>query len=227
MKGKNIDNLINQRELGKYLDILPGFIHNLNTPIMNISGRVELIQYKNPEIKSAQSILSQIDKINHLVDSLRTFVETEKLTEPQQISIDDFLERFFMFLTFNVRFKHNINITKDIEANLNINSIPKYFFNLLYEIFNHSIQNIPNKGNIRIKVLQEDERILFEIIRDGEPFSQEDMTLASTNLDDIIAEETFSSLEVIIFLVNRLKGMFKVSNNSDQMTYLFSIHHMS
>jgi len=97
----------------KYGKLLSGLIHNLNTPIMGISGRVELLQINMGENKSLTSILSQIEKINSMLSAVGYLVDKDITNKEVEIDLGTFMGHYFGFMNADMRFKHHV-LTKEL-----------------------------------------------------------------------------------------------------------------
>jgi signal transduction histidine kinase len=93
----------------KYGKLLSGLIHNLNTPIMGVSGRVELLQIKMGEDKSLIQISTQVERINKMLSSAGYLVDKDMYDKVIEVDVDVFLSHFYEFMTADMRFKHHTN----------------------------------------------------------------------------------------------------------------------
>ncbi len=83
-------NLIAElRVWAKYGKLLSGVIHNLNTPLMGISGRVELLQFKMPDLKGLDQIASQLERINNSLGNLTFMIEKDCGEETTSIDLSE------------------------------------------------------------------------------------------------------------------------------------------
>jgi len=97
----------------KYGKLLSGLIHNLNTPLMGISGRVELLQINMGENKSLTSIISQVEKINQMLTAVGYLVDKDITNKELDIDLATFMNHFFNFMNADMRYKHHI-LTKEL-----------------------------------------------------------------------------------------------------------------
>ncbi len=113
-----------QKVLAHIGSLMGGMVHNLNTPLMWIMGRAQLVQSRNEKLdtlngkdgddlhaiktknsKDLKSIQDGADKIDHILKSLGYKIQ---MTNEGYTSIElrEFLERETDFLMADMRFKH-------------------------------------------------------------------------------------------------------------------------
>jgi signal transduction histidine kinase len=145
----------------KYGKLLSGLIHNLNTPLMGVSGRVEILQIKLGEDKGLVQIANQVERINEMLSAVAYLVDKDQYDKVTDIDIGAFLKNYFNFLYSDMRFKHHIN--KEVEftsCKLNINPADLLFVlhttvdHLLDHSNNDSVLTAhnPEGGTIEIKM---------------------------------------------------------------------------
>jgi len=103
----------NDEKWVKYGKLLSGLIHNLNTPLMGISGRVELLQIKMGEDKSLIQINSQVERITAMLTATGYFVDKDQYDKPTEIDLAVFMENYVNFLYTDMRFKHHSTNEKE------------------------------------------------------------------------------------------------------------------
>ncbi|HPW69472.1 MAG: hypothetical protein WDA72_00670 [Desulfomonilia bacterium] len=113
-----------QKVLAHIGSLMGGMVHNINTPLMWIMGRAQLVQSRNEKLdalngkdredlhtikaknsKDLKSIQDGADKIDHILKSLGYKIQ---MTNEGYTSIElrEFLERETDFLLADMRFKH-------------------------------------------------------------------------------------------------------------------------
>ena len=221
---EDIKDLIKYRELAKYLDLIPGLIHNLNTPLMSISGRVELIKFKMPELQGIDQILQQLEKINNIVNVLKYMIEKDKITSKQKIDISTFMDIFDQFMNLNLTYKHKIKLEKEIEEGLAMEISSFSFLNILYEIFNNCVELMEDGGTIKFKAYRDGTRFYFEIIRGGGNVSEDLVKLINgKTLPKIEGDNIQSDLIIARAMLEDLDGKIKIKNKPNGVEYLFNI----
>jgi len=99
----------NDDKWNKYGKLLSGLIHNLNTPLMGISGRVELLALKmGPDDKSIKQITTQVERINNMLTAVGYLVDKDQYDKETEIDIATFLTNYFDFMNADMRFKHHV-----------------------------------------------------------------------------------------------------------------------
>lgn len=120
--------------LGHVGALLGGLIHNLNTPLMWIMGRSQLIQARNENLeklkdatleeilkvkeknnKDIESIAQGADKIDHILKAVSYKVQmaTEGITA---IELREYLANEMDFMLADMRFKHESKVELDING---------------------------------------------------------------------------------------------------------------
>jgi len=120
--------------LGHVGSLLGGLIHNLNTPLMWIMGRSQLIQARNESLeklkdasleeilkvkeknnKDIESIAQGADKIDHILKAISYKVQmaTEGITA---IELREYLTNEMDFMLADMHFKHESKVELDING---------------------------------------------------------------------------------------------------------------
>ncbi|HPX18086.1 MAG TPA: hypothetical protein PKW43_04885 [Deltaproteobacteria bacterium] len=167
-----------QKVLAHIGSLMGGMVHNINTPLMWIMGRAQLVQSRNEKLdslngndgeelrtikaknsKDLKSIQDGADKIDHILKSLGYKIQmaNEGYTS---IELREFLERETDFLLADMRFKH--------ETKREVTSGPqscyvKFDYNALACAFTgiiDTIMDVTEKGR-NLKISLENGAILF------------------------------------------------------------------
>lgn len=220
---EELNELIKYRELSKYINLIPGFVHNLNTPLMSISGRIELIKFKMPELQGVDQILQQLEKINNTVNVVKYMIEKDKTTEKQKIDIDTFIDIFDQFLNLNLIYKHKVKLEKEIEEDSAIEISPFDFLNILYEIFSNCIEHMEEDGGIiKLKVYRDGTRVYFEIMRSGNNIPDDLVKTVNSKTKAKPGETEMVDLIVAKYILEDIGGKIKVKNKPNGVEYLFN-----
>ena len=137
----------NDSKFIKYGKLLSGLIHNLNSPLMGLSGRIELLQMKFDDEKSFNQINTQIDKINDMLTNAAYLLDKDHLDRPIEIDLSKFLENYFFFLNTDTRFKHQIEKELNFQSHL-IYINPSDLLNLLHTIIDYLLSFIDDETTI-------------------------------------------------------------------------------
>jgi hypothetical protein len=91
----------------KYGKLLAGLIHNLNTPLMGVSGRAELLQMKLGEDKSIANIISQVERLSSMLTAAGYLVDKDLFNKVIESDINLILDNYYNFITADMRYKHH------------------------------------------------------------------------------------------------------------------------
>ncbi|HOE91519.1 MAG TPA: hypothetical protein PLV22_06060 [Candidatus Cloacimonadota bacterium] len=117
----------------KYGKLMSGFIHNLNTPLMGLSGRIELMEIKYPDIKELGSLIKHIDSLSDMLKASAYFIDKDTNDKTYDTNIEDFINRFDLFMKSHMQYKHNLFVEKELQEVIKpVNS--QRYFNALYQI---------------------------------------------------------------------------------------------
>lgn len=131
----------------KYGKLLSGLIHNLNTPLMGLSGRVELLQMKLGEDKSINQINTQLDRINKMLTSVAYLLDKEQSNKESELDLKVLLENYFSFLGTDMRFKHQLEKDLSFEnCKVTINASDLIY--TLHKIIDFSLDFIDEESNL-------------------------------------------------------------------------------
>ncbi len=100
---------------------LPGFIHNLNTPLGTMFGRAELLRFKYPDLADLGEIIDTGYQLQQTISGFNKKINRERYQETIDISINQFLEESKTHLRSDLFFKHHV------ECQLNLSDeLPPY-----------------------------------------------------------------------------------------------------
>jgi len=133
----------------KYGKLLPGLIHNLNSPLMGISGRFELLQMKFPDEKSLAQITTQIERLNEMLTTVSFLLSKESSESPTENDLKELLEQFVSFMVADKRFKHQVAKETEFEQYVIVFNVTD-FINLMYHILDYLLGFIDTETIIKI-----------------------------------------------------------------------------
>lgn len=213
------EKLVQYREHVKYMTLLPGFIHNINTPLMNISGRIELIGFKNPEVGGLDQIMQQLEKINVMIENLRYMIETEKTEGNTKVDLSELLDNFDQFLHLNMHYKHKIDLNNMIVKGIYVIINPFDAVAVFHEIFDNCIDLMPDGGTITVHAARLKDGIYVTITRAGMKVSNDHLE----KLKDIsIVDSDWTKVTNLIiakYVLSRIRGSLSVENKTDGVEY--------
>jgi len=123
--------------------VLPGLIHNLNGPFGTITGRIELLQYKHPQIKEFDDLVRVGYRIQSLIDNVSYKIVHENSPEKRKVNLNRLLREERTFLNCDLFFKHQVEKVDELG-----NDIPEFeaeylaisgLFSELYHFFRQFI----------------------------------------------------------------------------------------
>ena len=125
-----------ERKYIKYGKLLSGLIHNLNTPLMGLSGRLELLQMKFEDEKSFTQINTQLDKITTMLSTAAYLLDKDQTDRKLDFDLKTFLDNYFSFIYTDMRFKHQIEKELSFES-CNVDTNPSDLLNCLHAIIDY------------------------------------------------------------------------------------------
>jgi len=127
------DEIRELEKWAKYGKLMSGFIHNLNTPLMGLSGRIELMEIKYPDVKGLEALTKHVDTLNRILQACAYFTDKDTNDKEYDTNIVDFIERFDLFMKSHMKYKHGIFVEKDLTPCQKVINAQRYF-NALYRI---------------------------------------------------------------------------------------------
>jgi nitrogen-specific signal transduction histidine kinase len=222
-KKSKVNDYIKFREFAKYVDLIPGFIHNLNTPLMSISGRTELIQFKMPDLKGVDQIITQLDKINDAINAFKYILEKDKSETIATINLTEFVYNLNLFMRLNMKFKHKVNFTFDIDEKISLTISPFILLNVLYEMISHSLNMIDNTGEISFAASSNGNEVEFHLEHTGQQLSQAYLDMIRETNDINSSTEKVAGLLVAKNLLNTIEGTVDVRTDQNKTVILVTI----
>ncbi len=96
----------------------PGLIHNINGPLGTLTGRVELLQYKYPDIAELEEVLRVGFRLQNILENVSFKVINEKSSELGKINLNRFLREELTFLNSDLFFKHQVEKVPEFAKNI-------------------------------------------------------------------------------------------------------------
>lgn len=170
-----LDNITKLRVDSKFASVIPGLIHNLNTPLMNISGRIEILQFKMPDLKGLDKMTSNLDKINHILTDLTYLVDKSQNKEVQTINLAELIYKIDSMLNFYSVYKHVIDKDFDLDAECTVKSRSYNLINSLYEIYVNILQSFNEESEdaeLKTTLQQVDNYHILKIFNTSQPIDK-------------------------------------------------------
>ncbi|MDD4156773.1 MAG: hypothetical protein PHY08_09395 [Candidatus Cloacimonetes bacterium] len=205
----NNDSNICENKWTKYGKLLSGLIHNLNTPLMGLSGRLELLQMKFDDEKSFKQINTQLDRINSMLTSIGYLLDKEQADSKRMFDLNTFLNNFFTFMSTDMRYKHGTE--KELIINdCMVSVVPNELIFIIYSSVDYLLNFVNDESNIRIENKIEESKTIITI-----------NLILDESITDIPDLNTLKSKAFTELLIN--KYYIKFENDKTNFKIKFSI----
>ncbi len=145
----DMNEYLELKKWAKYGHVMAGFIHNLNTPLMGISGRVEIMEIKYPDVKGLDLLTKHVDTITKMLQNTAFFTDKDCNNKDYDTDLSEILNRIDMFMKSHMKYKHHICVELETEPYrkvINVQSI----FNLMYHIINYLLEISEQEDTLKI-----------------------------------------------------------------------------
>ncbi len=207
------------RKWAKYGKILSGVIHNLNTPLMGITGRIELISFKMPDLKGLDQITKQLDSINDILSSIAFMVDKDTNVEPLVMDLKELLDKINSFMRANMKYKHRLDVVLNLQESIIIDTIPCYLQNAVVEILENALDLCDDDKTINIESGLDGRDALVRISHDGKQIP----VAALLTLDEIPEEysekDPVNSLRLAKYYTKKINARLDVNNVESGVVY--------
>ena len=219
-----LKEIVKMRRSIKYGEVISGLIHNLNTPLMGISGRLELLRFKNPGMKGLDQMTTQLEKINEILGNMANMLDGDKNFDFEKVSLKETIKEIDLFLNTIMKYKHKIQKTYKLENDVTVTALSGYLNNALYEIFINCIESLPEEeGKIEIAISENENYGVIEIKNNSEPISDDIYQQIGnpfvTNRQDALG----LGIYIIRYYIERMSGKYSVTNENDGVKYRLEI----
>ncbi|MBM3329297.1 MAG: PAS domain S-box protein [Calditrichaeota bacterium] len=104
-----MENLLaDERKLADIGMLAAGIAHNIASPLMVISGYVQMLRSRLPELRELDAVLSQIDKIDEITRNMMAKSRSEQDKHLRSIDVNELLQTELKFLEANLHFKSDV-----------------------------------------------------------------------------------------------------------------------
>lgn len=188
--------------LSKYGRHISGFFHNLNTPLMGISGRLELLSFTQPDLKGLSQMTEQLERIEAIMNNFTKILENDKREDSSNIDLNDLINEIDTFFYTNLKYKHKLTVKKELGDISTISINTSNIQNFLINLTNFYLEIIPNNGNLFIKTQEIDSKTILM-------FQGNETTIDSQLVDRLINESysTFKDDEILFFIKYFIKKL--------------------
>lgn len=156
----DMNEYLELKKWAKYGHVMAGFIHNLNTPLMGISGRVEIMEIKYPDVKGLDLLTKHVDTITKMLQNTAFFTDKDSNNKEYDTDLLEFINRLDMFMKSHMKYKHHINVELNpvsFRKVINVQSL----FNLSYHIINYLLEISEQEDTLQINNLDNQLSLLF------------------------------------------------------------------
>ena len=164
----------------KYGKTLSGLIHNLNTPLMGMSGRIELMQMKFGDDKNIIQVSTQLDRINNILTSIAFLLDKEMSNKDSGFDLKTLLDNYFSYLTTDMKFKHKLEKEINITPH-SINTNGCDVLNFVHAVMSQLLNYVENEAALSITNSIEGNNAIIDII-----LTFEDEITQNQNITDLI-----------------------------------------
>lgn len=185
---KDIEQLVELRRWAKYGRLLSGVIHNLNTPLMGITGRVELIGFKQPDLKGLDQINRQLQRISGILTPLAYLVDKDLNVEKSICDLGELIKHVDNLCKASMKYKHRIQVEHEVEDNLLAELTPSALQNALFELSMNAAEALPDEGELAIRAYKRADRIIIRLENNG-PAIPEEILSSITDTDVTTSED--------------------------------------
>ncbi len=204
------------RKWAKYGKLLSGVIHNLNTPLMGITGRVELISFRMPDLKGLEQITRQLDAINDILSALAFMVDKDTNVEPLVMDLNELVGKVHSFMRADMKYKHRLDVNLELGDSIILETIPCYLQNAIVEILGHCLKLCGDEGTIEIKTMPDGPNGLISIQRSGDPMPED---IVDTVPDQYNDDDPALNLGLAFYFVRKIGARLDVKNIEDGVVY--------
>lgn len=193
------DKLIEAEKIASLGGLVAGVAHEINTPVgIGLTGITHLLDttekisksYKANEMSQkefedflytskelATVININLERTAQLIRSFKQISVDQISEEKKDFNLKDYIEKILLSIS-NIVKKTNLNIEIDCDENLNINSYPGVFSQIVSNLIINSIKHAydeKEKGKITIKIIKNERGLLLLYEDDGKGISKENL----------------------------------------------------
>ncbi len=207
------------RKWAKYGKLLSGVIHNLNTPLMGITGRVELISFKMPDLKGLEQITRQLDAINDILSALAFMVDKDTNVESMVMDLNELIGKVNGFMRADMKYKHRLDVELDLQDTIIVDTIPCYLQNAIIEIIGHSLSLCDDDNTITIQSRLDGNDALVIIQHDGKRIPEVAISSIGTALEDHNQDDPAFNLCLADYYLRKIDARLEVKNTDVGAVY--------
>jgi hypothetical protein len=109
-----------------FSELFPGLLHNFNGPFGSMTGRIELLKRKYPQVQEIDEILAMGNRIKSSVENVSYKMSHERYPSESEIDLNRLLKEEIEFLNSDMLFKHQVD--KKIKLDPDIPKFQMYYY---------------------------------------------------------------------------------------------------
>jgi hypothetical protein len=205
---------------------LPGLLHNLFGPLGSISGRLEVLQNKNPQSDEYQDLLHLTLQVQESLKILRYKLTNERQSQPILLDLNEFIRQELQYLKSDLFFKHQVKV--NTKMNLRIQKSRLMYASLsgilgeFYYYFRRFVKE-ENDYTLQVETLKEYDRLGFHLNFLGDFIIPSELSVRfPIDLEGIASQIALQSVEGldVIFLgycLQEISGYLELTGRRDMM----------
>ncbi|VBB05262.1 Hypothetical protein LUCI_0469 [Lucifera butyrica] len=197
-----------------------GLAHEIRNPLTSIKGFIQLMQLRKGQVPSAshlELILSEIDRIEHLVNEFRQLARPVKKLSLQPVDLDQILQDVTLFMQSQAI---NKNAVLDYQSQGSCmvlgdaNQLKQVWINLL----RNAVEAIPKGGYIQVTLLAAGEEAVVIVRDNGAGIAPDALKKLGTPFFTTKEKGTGLGLSVCYAIIHEHRGRIQVESSLGQGT---------
>ncbi|BBB32491.1 two-component system sensor kinase [Thermotomaculum hydrothermale] len=181
---KSFENLntriIQSDKFAVFGELIQGIVHNINNPLMIVTSRLSMVKSivenledsmdKKRLIKHMDNIISSVQKINQIIESVLTKARMTVEKEERLININEVIKSELEFFNADLFFKHKVKKEIDFDNNLPLVRISQSDFSqVLHNLIKNALDALKSSVNptLSITTKVKDQKVIIEIADNG------------------------------------------------------------
>lgn len=202
-------------------EMTAAFAHEVKNPVSLIKANIELLEldkelevYKN----NITVIKKELNKITEIITDFISFCKPTYEPEIDDINLYKIIEESiedFSISTNKKNIKFHFNCACDLET-LKLRAAGFKLSMLFSNIYKNAVESICKDGSIETKIDQNDNKIIIEILDDGEGLNKDIKEIVCKPFVTSKKEGSGLGLPICIGIINELGGNFEIFNRKDK-----------
>ncbi len=209
-----------RQELEREKRFITDASHELKTPLGAISINAQALEMENGDNIHVKNIVSETCRMNHLIERLLTLarLEEDSTFDSSEFSLSAAVME--ISLTYeSVAYEKQIDYRYDVQDGIIAEGNDDEFKQLVAILLDNALKHTAKDEHIRIRLSQDDDRILFTVKNTGEYISESDIPYIFDRFYSCDRENNQGSfglgLSIAKAIVERMRGTITAENESD------------